>query len=332
VIFNLTLKEMTMANAIEQVGSMNGILGGSRQKALDIAKAFMNRENESAGAKQTDPMQALGNDPASGVDDPNGVTDPKDLGDSKNILEDKNQNGIPDFIEKMLTPEQLEQMLDMMRNQALGGGGGGSCGGGGGGGPQGVGGAQGGGGGGAQGPGGGGGAQGPGGGGAQGPGGGGGAQGPGNSNAPGAAANSTATLDINGDGKADVQAKGQGAQEYLDTVVKDAAKNPEVARDILAAAKQDQNGMLEIDMTKNLQNGRAGETMVGQKGLGNMDGGKISIDPTRAQNQSQQYNKEVFVHELQHKKGYQHDTEAHVAEMKDIVAQEAGTSDSVKLG
>jgi hypothetical protein len=228
-------------------------------------------------------------------------------------------------------------MLDMMRNQALGGsgsgGGGGSCGGGGGGGPQGVGGAQGGGG--AQGPGGGGGGAqglGGGGGGAQGPGGGGAAQGPGNSNAPGAAANSTATLDINGDGKADVQAKGQGAQEYLDTVVKDAAKNPEVARDILAAAKQGQNGMLEIDMTKNLQNGRAGEAMVGQKGPGVVDGSKISIDPNRAQNQTQQYNKEVFVHEMQHLKSEKHDTEAHVAHMKAEVQRLAGTSDSVKLG
>jgi len=319
VIFNLTLKEMTMANAIEQIGSMNGILGGSRQKALDIAKAFMNRENEPAGAKQTDPMQALGNDPANGVTDPNGVSDPKDVGDSKNIMEDKNQNGIPDFIEKMLTPEQLEQMLDMMRNQALGGGGGGgSCGGGGGGGPKGVGGAQGGGGG------------------AQGPGGGYAAQGPGNSNAPGAAANSTATLDINGDGKADVQAKGQGAQEYLDTVVKDAAKNPEVARNILAAgedsAKKGGSGMLEIDMTKNLQNGRAGEAVVGQKGPGVMDGSEMSIDPTRAQKQNQQYNKEVFVHELEHLQGEKHDSEANVAQMKEEVERQAGTSDSVKLG
>jgi hypothetical protein len=328
-----------MANAIEQIGSMEGILGGSRKKAFDIAKAFMNRDNKPAGAQQADPMQTPGTDPANGVTDPNGVSDPKDVGDSKNIMEDKNQNGIPDFIEKMLTPEQLEQMLDMMRNQALGGGGGGgSCGGGGGGGggPQGVGGAQGGGG--AQGPGGGGGgAQGPGGGGgAQGPGGGGAAQGLGNSNAPGAAANSTATLDINGDGKADVQAKGQGAQEYLDTVVKDAAKNPEVARNILAAgevsAKKGGSGMLEIDMTKNLQNGRAGEAVVGQKGPGVMDGSEMSIDPTRAQKQNQQYNKEVFVHELEHLQGEKHDSEASVAQMKEEVQRQAGTSDSVKLG
>lgn len=241
-----------------------------------------------------------------------GAKDASKNSDISKLLEDKNHNGIPDYIEKILSdilgPEKMKQLLDAMGASQSGGSG---SGGGGGGGPKGVGG--------------GGAPQGVGGGGTpQGAGGGGTPQGAGGNDAAGPVGNERATVDVDHDGKADVVVKGTGAKEYADQVVKEAAANPEVAQMLKDGAAKNASKMFEVNMTDTP--GHAASSQIGQQGKGVMDAGSMNVDRNAWKTQSAQYNKEVFDHELTHAKGYA----AHDASMAQEVARLSGTSDSVR--
>ncbi len=118
------------------------------------------------------------------------------------------------------------------------------------------------------------------------------------------------TVDIDGDGKADVTIQGQNADKLADLVAKEAKSNPKFAGMIKEAAKANPNGVAEIDATQDLGGGVAGKAQLGQAGEGNMEVGKIKVDK-EWMGRGDKDALDTIVHEFGHNAGYQDDTAAH---------------------
>jgi hypothetical protein len=283
--------------AIEGIDGVRSSSGNSRADAWKMAQAFREQGAE------TEKSDKAGDKPEEGSD----------------LMADKNKNGIPDVIDALpLTDEEKQQLMEMMgmngaqapkEEGSSGGGGGGDKGGGGGGGDKAGGCPKSGGGGGGGSPQGAGGGGGP-----QGAGGGGGPQGPGANNLKAGDAGSSgpssasavgpgnATVDLDGDKKADVSIKGEGAEKYAEKVKEWTDKNPVLKQQMLEGAKAN-GGQFDISI-QDLGPGSKGSTIaglapVGGKGEGVTDAGSVKIDTGDS-------SERVLVHEVQHNRGFKH--------------------------
>jgi hypothetical protein len=115
----------------------------------------------------------------------------------------------------------------------------------------------------------------------------------------------SAEVDVNGDGKNDIAYNGANAEKFAAQTAKDAKAHPKYADEILANAKANPSGMVQVaikDPSQMSIAGAAGVAPVGQKGIGSMQFGTHEL----ASDTNPEHQMSVEAHEMQHNNGHNH--------------------------